>query len=126
MLHAENAYYIPDVEINGRVCFTNFPSNTAFRGFGGPQAMAAIENIICEDRPARWASIALDVQRRNLYGVDERNITPYGQIVRHAITCRKSSTRSPNRATIANRRDEIEAQQRHRPLAAPRHRPHAA
>src|SRR6185369_6525583 len=43
MLHLDNAYFLPHVEINGRVCFTNFPSNTAFRGFGGPQAMAAME-----------------------------------------------------------------------------------
>lgn len=81
LLHFDNAYYLPHVEMEGQVCFTNYPSNTAFRGFGGPQGMCAIENII--------HSIADDleldpyqVQVRNLYGVDERNITPYGQIVR--------------------------------------------
>ncbi|WP_254512573.1 xanthine dehydrogenase molybdopterin binding subunit [Anatilimnocola floriformis] len=81
LLHFDNSYYLPHVEMIGQVCFTNIPSNTAFRGFGGPQGMIAIENIISEI--AR--DLQLDpyqVQLRNLYGVDERNITPYGQIVR--------------------------------------------
>jgi xanthine dehydrogenase large subunit len=79
MLHAENAYYVPDIEINGRVCFTNFPPNTAFRGFGGPQAVAAMENII-QRIAEHLGQDAYDVRLRNLYGVDERNVTPYGQI----------------------------------------------
>lgn len=95
MLHAENAYFIPHVEICGRVCFTNYPSNTAFRGFGGPQGMVGIENAIQEmasylrsraadsngqaNRPAAGSHCALDVQLANLYGQDERNVTPYGQ-----------------------------------------------
>ncbi len=48
ILHAENAYYIPNIDIRGRVCFTNYPPNTAFRGFGGPQGMVTIENVVCE------------------------------------------------------------------------------
>ena len=48
MLHAENSYYIPNIDIRGQVCFTNYPPNTAFRGFGGPQGMAAMENVIHE------------------------------------------------------------------------------
>jgi len=79
MLHAENAYYLPNVDIRGRVCFTNYPSNTAFRGFGGPQAMAAMENIILEVSQQLGLD-PLEVQRQNLYGVNERNATPYGQI----------------------------------------------
>jgi xanthine dehydrogenase large subunit len=79
MLHAENSYYIPDIEINGRVCFTNYPPNTAFRGFGGPQGIAAIENIMHEI--AQHLGIdALEVQRRNLYGCGDRNLTPYCQV----------------------------------------------
>ncbi|XP_052183749.1 xanthine dehydrogenase 1-like isoform X2 [Diospyros lotus] len=46
MLHSDNVYEIPNVKIKGRVCFTNFPSNTAFRGFGGPQGMLITENWI--------------------------------------------------------------------------------
>jgi xanthine dehydrogenase large subunit len=79
MLHAENSYYLPNVEINGRVCFTNYPPNTAFRGFGGPQGIAAMENVIHEI--AQYLGIdPLEVQRRNLYGIDERNLTPYCQV----------------------------------------------
>lgn len=46
MFHSDNVYEIPNVRVNGRVCFTNFPSNTAFRGFGGPQGMLITENWI--------------------------------------------------------------------------------
>ncbi|KAG9449498.1 hypothetical protein H6P81_009463 [Aristolochia fimbriata] len=46
MLHSDNVYDIPHVRIQGHVCFTNFPSNTAFRGFGGPQGMLIAENWI--------------------------------------------------------------------------------
>lgn len=46
MFHSDNVYEIPNIRINGNVCFTNFPSNTAFRGFGGPQGMLIVENWI--------------------------------------------------------------------------------
>ena len=80
MLHAENAYYIPDVTIRGTVCRTNLPSNTAFRGFGGPQGIAAMECVI-EEVATGLGLDPLDVRRRNLYGGPGRNVTPYGQIL---------------------------------------------
>lgn len=46
MFHSDNVYEIPNMRIVGRVCFTNLPSNTAFRGFGGPQGMLIAENWI--------------------------------------------------------------------------------
>ena len=46
MFHFENAYKIPVSNVYGYVCITNLPSNTAFRGFGGPQGMFAAENIM--------------------------------------------------------------------------------
>lgn len=46
MFHSDNVYEIPNVRVKGRVCFTNMPTNTAFRGFGGPQAMLIAENWI--------------------------------------------------------------------------------
>ena len=80
MLHVDNAYFIPDVSVVGCVWKTNLPSNTAFRGFGGPQGMAAIESII--DRVARRLHIdAAEVRRRNFYGEAPRNTTHYGQVV---------------------------------------------
>ena len=80
LLHADNAYYFPHCEINGQVCFTNYPPNTAFRGFGGPQAVAAIENVI--QRVSEFLHIdSLDVRTVNLYGEAPRNVTPYGQLI---------------------------------------------
>src|SRR3954452_2841452 len=80
-LHGENAYYVPNVTFTGTVCRTNLPSNTAFRGFGGPQAVAAMENVV-EEIAAHLGVDALEVRRRNLYGTDADNVTPYGQVVR--------------------------------------------
>jgi xanthine dehydrogenase large subunit len=85
MLHADNAYYLEHVALRGRVCFTNHPPTTAFRGFGGPQGMAVIESAIQEIATflrSRGRDVrAIDVQRRNLYGTTDRNVTHYGQIV---------------------------------------------
>jgi xanthine dehydrogenase large subunit len=82
MTHAENAYFIPNIDIRGTVCRTNMPPNTAFRGFGGPQGVATMENIL-EEIAATLKKDALDVRRVNCYGVDTRNVTPYGQLVRN-------------------------------------------
>jgi xanthine dehydrogenase large subunit len=79
LLHADSCYYCPHVELVGRICFTNIPSNTAFRGFGGPQAMAVTENIL-ESIALHLGRDAYDVRLANLYGVDKRNVTPYGQV----------------------------------------------
>lgn len=46
MSHCENAYYIPNTRATGYVCKTNLPSNTAFRGFGGPQGMFIAEHMV--------------------------------------------------------------------------------
>jgi xanthine dehydrogenase large subunit len=80
LLHAENAYFIPNIEVTGTVCRTNLPSNTAFRGFGGPQAVAAMENII-EEIAAYLHLDAFDVRQRNCYGIDDNNVTPYSQVI---------------------------------------------
>jgi xanthine dehydrogenase large subunit len=80
MLHADNAYFIPNMSVVGCVWKTNLPSNTAFRGFGGPQGMAAIETIL--DRIARQLHIdAAEIRRRNFYGEGHRSTTHYGQVV---------------------------------------------
>lgn len=80
MLHTDNAYYIPNMHVLARVWKTNLPSNTAFRGFGGPQGMAVIEQIV--DRIARYLrKDPLDIRRKNFYGIDSRNVTHYGETV---------------------------------------------
>lgn len=77
MLHSDNAYFIPDVSITGKAWKTNMPSNTAFRGFGGPQGMAVIENAI--DRIARKLhKDAALIRHLNFYQHDKNNLTPYG------------------------------------------------
>ncbi len=79
LFHLDNSYYIPSVEFQGRVAKTNVSSNTAFRGFGGPQGMLVIEEII--DRVARRLGLPPEIVReRNLYrGRGETNTTHYGQ-----------------------------------------------
>jgi xanthine dehydrogenase molybdopterin binding subunit/xanthine dehydrogenase small subunit len=79
VFHLDNSYFIPAVEFSGQVAKTNLASNTAFRGFGGPQGMLVIEEII--DRIARrLGKSPEEIRERNLYrGKGETNTTPYGQ-----------------------------------------------
>jgi xanthine dehydrogenase large subunit len=80
MTHVDNAYYLPNAEITGTVCRTNYPPNTAFRGFGGPQGVMVIENILEEIAQILGLDPAA-VRQRNCYGIDDRNVTPYNQLV---------------------------------------------
>jgi xanthine dehydrogenase large subunit len=105
MLHTDNAYFIPDIRITGTVCKINLPSNTAFRGFGGPQGVANIENII-ETIAQHLGKDALEIRRRNTYGIDDRNITPYGQVVRNNMLPRVFEQLSSTSSYEA-RREEI-------------------
>ena len=81
LFHLDNAYYIPHVRFQGRVAKTNVTSQTAFRGFGGPQGMLVIEEII--GRIAHRLSLPPEeVRRRNFYhGSGETNTTHYGEEV---------------------------------------------
>jgi xanthine dehydrogenase large subunit len=84
MFHCDNAYFLENVRIVSHRCKTNTVSNTAFRGFGGPQGMFAIEYVI--DDIARKLNLdPLEVRRRNFYGNDERNTTHYRQKVEDNI-----------------------------------------
>ena len=80
--HADNAYYYPHVRLTGLFCKTNTQSNTAFRGFGGPQGMLAAEAML--DAIARSVDKdPLEVRRLNLYSAPDRLLTPYHQTVEH-------------------------------------------
>jgi xanthine dehydrogenase molybdopterin binding subunit/xanthine dehydrogenase small subunit len=81
VFHLDNAYYIPAVDFFGRVAKTNVCSHTAFRGFGGPQGMVVIEDIL--DRVARTLGLPPhEVRARNLYrGDGESNTTHYGELI---------------------------------------------
>ncbi len=80
LFHIDNSYFIPNLKVVGYSWKTNLPSNTAFRGFGGPQGMAVIENII--DRIARFLKKdPLEIRKINFYKENKDNITHYGQKV---------------------------------------------
>lgn len=80
MLHADNTYYLPNVRILSHRLKTNTVSNTAYRGFGGPQGIIGIERVM--DHIAYELGLdPLDVRRVNFYGTDDRNVTPYHMTV---------------------------------------------
>ncbi|OJW87173.1 MAG: xanthine dehydrogenase molybdopterin binding subunit [Alicycliphilus sp. 69-12] len=84
LCHFDNAYWLPEVAMHGFCGKTNTQSNTAFRGFGGPQGAIAIEYIL--DGIARaLGHDPLAVRRANFYGRGERNVTPYLQTVRDNV-----------------------------------------
>ena len=80
LCHANNAYYIPNALFRGWPCKTNTVSNTAFRGFGGPQGMIAIETAI-EHIAYHLGKSVDEIRAVNWFGTDDRNVTPYGQPV---------------------------------------------
>lgn len=84
VFHADNAYFLGDVEIVSYRCKTNTQSHTAFRGFGGPQGMIVIEAIM-GDIARALGKDPLDVRRRNLYGTDDRNVTHYQMTIEDNI-----------------------------------------
>jgi xanthine dehydrogenase large subunit len=106
LCHFDNAYWLPDVAMHGYSGKTNTQSNTAFRGFGGPQGAIAIENIL--DTIARTlGQDPLQVRKRNFYGKESNNVTPYGQVivdnVVHELVAQleASSDYAPRRDAIA-------------------------
>jgi xanthine dehydrogenase large subunit len=107
LCHFDNAYWLPQVSMHGFCAKTNTQSNTAFRGFGGPQGALAIEMIL--DDVARHLQLdPLAVRRANFYGTAEQNVTPYGQVVEdnviHGLVDELART-----ADIAARRAQIDA-----------------
>lgn len=80
LFHADNAYWYPAVRVNSLPLFTNTVSNTAFRGFGGPQGIIAAERWI-EDIAYALGKDPLEIRKANFYGTDTNNITPYHQVV---------------------------------------------
>ncbi len=80
MVLAESVYSIPNIKITGTVCRTNLPPNTAFRGFGVPQGVGTTESII-EDIAVFLKKDPMEIRRKNLYQVTEKNVTPYGQVL---------------------------------------------
>ena len=80
MFHCDNTYFLENVTIVSHRCKTNTVSNTAFRGFGGPQGMFAIECIV-DDIARHLGRDPLDVRKKNFYGTEDRNVTHYKQTI---------------------------------------------
>ncbi|KQO31089.1 xanthine dehydrogenase molybdopterin binding subunit [Pseudomonas chengduensis] len=107
MFHSDNAYFLGNATINGHRCKTNTASNTAYRGFGGPQGMVAIEEVM--DAVARHlGKDPLEVRKLNYYGKTERNVTHYHQTVEHNVI-HEMTAELEESAEYAKRREEIRA-----------------
>lgn len=107
LFHCDNAYFLPAVKAVSAPLYTNTVSNTAFRGFGGPQGMVGMERVIDEVAFATGLD-PLEVRKRNFYGVNDRNVTPYHQTVEDNILDRIVGELETS-ADYAGRRKEIAA-----------------
>jgi len=103
--HIDNAYWIPNVRVDGRIAKTNKTSQTAFRGFGGPQGMLVIEDILGRCAPILGHDPA-ELRRRNFYRPGQA--TPYGQPVRHAERLEACWSQVLANGEVAARQAEIE------------------
>jgi len=106
LCHADNCYFLPNVRFRGYPCKTNTVSNTAFRGFGGPQGMIIIECIL-EHIGFHLNKSIDEIRQINYYGINDRNETPYGQIVKDNIIC-KLSDQLMSKVDYEARKKEIE------------------
>ena len=106
LCHVDNAYWIPHVVAQGRIAKTNKTSQTAFRGFGGPQGMFVIEDILGRVAPILGIDAAT-LRHRNLYVAGQT--TPYGQPVRHAERLHEIWGRVLDESGFDERRAEIAA-----------------
>ena len=84
LFHADNCYFYPNVRLTSEPLKTNTVSNTAFRGFGGPQGMLGGERLI-EEIAFATGKDPLEIRKRNLYGGGDRSLTPYHQPVEDNI-----------------------------------------
>ncbi|MFW7381942.1 MAG: xanthine dehydrogenase molybdopterin binding subunit [Oligoflexus sp.] len=107
MAHFDNAYFLPACRIRGQVCRTNIHPHTAFRGFGGPKGIAAIESIL-ESIARHRGKDSLDIRRLNCYQGPDRDVTPYGQKLENNLLPKLFQTLE-QRCRYLQRRQEIEA-----------------
>ena len=107
LFHLDNAYFLENVDFEGRICRTNLPSNTAFRGFGGPQGMLVVEDALSR-YAERTGRDPAEVRRLNYYGASPRDRAPYGQEI---SDCRLETIHRQlmDSSDYADRRAEIEA-----------------
>ena len=106
LCHADNCYYLPNVKLSGFPCKTNTVSNTAFRGFGGPQGMLIIE-VIIEHIAKKLGKTPEEIRSINYYGKGDRNITPYSQVIRDNIIDELTATLLKN-INYKDRKKQVE------------------
>ena len=106
LCHIDNAYWIPNIRVNGRIARTHKTSQTAFRGFGGPQGMLVIEDILGRCAPQLGID-PIELRSRNFY-VDGQS-TPYGQPVRHPERVATCWSQVLTSGDVAARKAEIAA-----------------
>ncbi|MFJ9366849.1 xanthine dehydrogenase molybdopterin binding subunit [Nocardia sp. NPDC101769] len=106
LCHIDNLYWIPNGRFTGRIAKTNKPSNTAFRGFGGPQGMLVMEDLLGRCAPLLGLD-PMELRRRNFYRAGQS--TPYGQQVRHPERITATWDQVLERGEIATRTREIAA-----------------
>ncbi|MFI8252093.1 xanthine dehydrogenase molybdopterin binding subunit [Streptomyces filamentosus] len=108
LCHIDNTYWIPHARVAGRIARTNTVSNTAFRGFGGPQGMLVIEDILGRCAP-RLGLDPRELRERNFYRPGQGQTTPYGQPVTQAGRISAVWEQVKEDARLADREREIAA-----------------
>ncbi|MFH8527340.1 xanthine dehydrogenase molybdopterin binding subunit [Streptomyces tendae] len=108
LCHIDNTYWIPNARVAGRIAKTNTVSNTAFRGFGGPQGMLVIEDILGRCAP-RLGLDAKELRERNFYRPGQGQTTPYGQPVTQPERIAAVWHQVQDKAGFADREREIAA-----------------
>ncbi|MFI9507971.1 xanthine dehydrogenase molybdopterin binding subunit [Nocardia sp. NPDC052566] len=106
LCHIDNIYWLPHVHVAGRIAKTNKVSNTAFRGFGGPQGMLVMEDILGRCAPLLGLD-PIELRRRNFYQAGQS--TPYGQPVKDTDRIAATWQQVSDNGEIARRTAEIEA-----------------
>lgn len=107
MFHSDNAYYLGEATVIGHRCKTNTASNTAYRGFGGPQGMMTIEHVM-DEIASKLGKDPLEIRKINFYGKDSRNVTHYHQPVEHNII-HELVAELEHSSEYASRREAIKA-----------------
>ncbi|MEV0373611.1 xanthine dehydrogenase molybdopterin binding subunit [Streptomyces sp. NPDC050636] len=108
LCHIDNTYWIPNARVAGRIAKTNTVSNTAFRGFGGPQGMLVIEDILGRCAPQLGLD-PMELRERNFYQPGQGQTTPYGQPITQAERISTVWQQVQSDAGIADRKREIAA-----------------
>ena len=104
LCHVDNNYYVPDIRVTGRIARTHKTSQTAFRGFGGPQGMLVLEDILGRCAPLLGIE-PHELRRRNFY--ENGQHTPYGQLITQAERVQQAWDQVTDTGDLERRRSEV-------------------